>query len=101
MCIRDSLFSGLPIISRIADDYGQTGNENSHSDEGAVSYTHLDVYKRQADNLETLHSTFGISLPSMEAEPAMKNMNEPQPVSYTHLDVYKRQNWKSRRRHAS
>ncbi|MBT9639687.1 hypothetical protein GPL01_12660, partial [Parabacteroides merdae] len=28
------LFSGLPIISRIADDYGQTGNENSHSDEG-------------------------------------------------------------------
>ncbi len=31
-----------------------------------------------ADNLETLHSTFGISLPSMEAEPAMKNMNEPQ-----------------------
>ncbi|WP_270600577.1 hypothetical protein, partial [Bacteroides thetaiotaomicron] len=28
------IFSGLPIISRIADDYGQTGNENSHSDEG-------------------------------------------------------------------
>ena len=28
------LFSGLPIISRIADDYGQTGNENSHSAEG-------------------------------------------------------------------
>ncbi|MDB9073673.1 hypothetical protein PN613_20875 [Parabacteroides distasonis] len=28
------LFSGLPIISRIADDYGQTGNENSHSDKG-------------------------------------------------------------------
>ena len=24
------------------------------------------------------HSTFGLSLPSMEAEPAMKNMNEPQ-----------------------
>ncbi len=31
-----------------------------------------------ADNLETLHSTFGISLPSMEAESAMKNMNELQ-----------------------
>ena len=28
------LFSGLPIISRIADDYGKAGNENSHSDEG-------------------------------------------------------------------
>ncbi|MFR8639566.1 MAG: hypothetical protein ACLVEE_03270 [Phocaeicola vulgatus] len=27
-------FSGLPIISRTADDYGQTGNGNSHSDEG-------------------------------------------------------------------
>jgi len=26
--------SGLPIISRIADDYGKAGNENSHSDEG-------------------------------------------------------------------
>ena len=24
----------FPIISRIADDYGQTGNENSHSDKG-------------------------------------------------------------------
>ena len=29
-------------------------------------------------NLETLHSTFGISLPATEAEPAMRNINEPQ-----------------------
>lgn len=31
-----------------------------------------------ASNLETLYGTFGISLPVMEAEPAMKNTNEPQ-----------------------
>ena len=45
-----------------------------------VSYTHLDVYKRQ--DMDSLHSTFlpilGSVLPSL-------------PVSYTHLDVYKRQ----------
>ena len=43
-------------------------------DHNAVSYTHLDVYKRQAAALKTLH----IGLTSGT-------------VSYTHLDVYKRQ----------
>ena len=36
-----------------------------------------------ADYLDTLHSTFVISLPSMEAESAMKNMNELQLGLYT------------------
>ena len=46
----------------------------------AVSYTHLDVYKRQADKAgdDALHGIHSLCL---------------FPVSYTHLDVYKRQGW--------
>ena len=43
------------------------------NDTKSVSYTHLDVYKRQG---------------STEVGTLFLN---PQPVSYTHLDVYKRQ----------
>ena len=49
----------------------------------AVSYTHLDVYKRQVHALERL----GINT---TAE-CMPDARPPGPVSYTHLDVYKRQ----------
>ena len=69
-----------------------------------VSYTHLDVYKRQGydrdkleeyvatkqkiadlkDQLETEQS----QLESMQTEYETEESN---PVSYTHLDVYKRQ----------
>ena len=45
--------------------------------DGAVSYTHLDVYKRQ------LHLRFRADL--------RVHLVEERPVSYTHLDVYKRQ----------
>ena len=51
----------------------------------AVSYTHLDVYKRQyytilaSDGGNTLCYPQHLSLPTVA------------PVSYTHLDVYKRQ----------
>ena len=51
----------------------------------AVSYTHLDVYKRQGFiviDSEGYRLNVGIIL-----------CNEP--VSYTHLDVYKRQAWRS------
>ena len=69
-----------------------------------VSYTHLDVYKRQA-----LNSKFGyksvMQIPKLDKvvinvacgeakdnekilEAVMKDLG---PVSYTHLDVYKRQ----------
>ena len=55
----------------------------------SVSYTHLDVYKRQAYNKK-------------ESKLAEEEKREPElmppisshtlrPVSYTHLDVYKRQ----------
>ena len=45
------------------------------SDSGSVSYTHLDVYKRQV-------TRFGLGRSPLRAM---------MPVSYTHLDVYKRQ----------
>ena len=53
----------------------------------AVSYTHLDVYKRQS--VSTPYAT----LPSgrvMDWTPQMLP-SVPRSVSYTHLDVYKRQ----------
>ena len=56
----------------------------------AVSYTHLDVYKRQAEAL-------GMTLPGAALVPAtMRDILQyaryaGRTVSYTHLDVYKRQ----------
>ena len=52
---------------------GQWRNRRCGSN-GAVSYTHLDVYKRQMTEL-----------------PFSKLVTRAKPVSYTHLDVYKRQ----------
>ena len=61
----------------------------------AVSYTHLDVYKRQAVirvpylQLKTPHSEMNLT-----AQTYWKLVDIPttgQSVSYTHLDVYKRQ----------
>ena len=48
----------------------------------AVSYTHLDVYKRQANQLSEQIATF------LGAEAVITTSTA---VSYTHLDVYKRQ----------
>ena len=49
-----------------------------------VSYTHLDVYKRQAP-------LFFMLLGGPAAGFAYKAVNTMDSVSYTHLDVYKRQ----------
>ena len=70
----------------------------------AVSYTHLDVYKRQAlGNLDTAklyEEMYGsifraFSAVSQEeiiqAPVAQCTFVDAGPVSYTHLDVYKRQ----------
>ena len=69
----------------------------------AVSYTHLDVYKRQAqwaieNELMTLRSSehpdkFDPHVPvsTVKAIRAWKKAQQMKPVSYTHLDVYKRQ----------
>ena len=72
-----------------------------------VSYTHLDVYKRQARPGETtafIGSTgsgkstlinlmprfYDVSAGSVTVD-GVDVRDIPQPVSYTHLDVYKRQ----------
>ena len=49
----------------------------------AVSYTHLDVYKRQ------VFGCFGIAICPLPFSRLQSRMA----VSYTHLDVYKRQHW--------
>ena len=53
------------------------------TEEKPVSYTHLDVYKRQEEKLVSgLHC---------EPETVKEEMQATKAVSYTHLDVYKRQ----------
>ena len=66
-----------------------------------VSYTHLDVYKRQALGFETVVSDMStrktyekgqFTIPSDTAcYPAKLMHGHIEAVSYTHLDVYKRQ----------
>ena len=59
----------------------------------AVSYTHLDVYKRQIN--ASLYRNKNIKNPSVVAlvgpSGSGKTALSDSPVSYTHLDVYKRQ----------
>ena len=50
----------------------------------AVSYTHLDVYKRQVCSVILHRSSFTPQQP-------LPNLLSMGTVSYTHLDVYKRQ----------
>ena len=71
----------------------------------AVSYTHLDVYKRQLEDCERdlLDAVAGIAALGEEKaklvwedtvsweELVDMDAEEIYPVSYTHLDVYKRQ----------
>ena len=58
----------------------------------SVSYTHLDVYKRQVHETKVIEETI---LDTHKIENFVKNFAEVyyswEPVSYTHLDVYKRQ----------
>ena len=61
-----------------------------------VSYTHLDVYKRQVRAINSYHSvkTAQILLEKLEQLSVQIIALQEQavsPVSYTHLDVYKRQ----------
>ena len=59
-----------------------------------VSYTHLDVYKRQA-LATTISGTGGMLVLFYLLRRRMRRLGlkriVPDPVSYTHLDVYKRQ----------
>ena len=63
----------------------------------AVSYTHLDVYKRQAYKgevsmykLNDIHNSDVGNKGNFE-KMVISEADRVKPVSYTHLDVYKRQ----------
>ena len=60
-------------------------------DTSAVSYTHLDVYKRQRQHQNIIFY-------AVDKQPVRENVTFPMAcpiaVSYTHLDVYKRQLWR-------
>ena len=65
---------------------------------GAVSYTHLDVYKRQLLDAmiryaDLLCRVFGPEEEQLRGYPGHEEIELAlmKPVSYTHLDVYKRQ----------
>ena len=102
------------LLADVAGNAQQTQEENSFKEKGTVetqtvepvSYTHLDVYKRQA--LEFYGSSFltdetgeVILSASRDKEEILSQIYELDelrakrlewgPVSYTHLDVYKRQ----------
>ena len=60
-----------------------------------VSYTHLDVYKRQGVDISHIRIVEGRSAPTAFICVSARGENNivvnPATVSYTHLDVYKRQ----------
>ena len=61
---------------------------------GTVSYTHLDVYKRQPLSfiIRNRSSFLNISpIGSIMSIAVLSEGRASTPVSYTHLDVYKRQ----------
>ena len=59
---------------------------------GAVSYTHLDVYKRQLKSVKGLASLDEIATtPIDDFYDKIDYKGYTYSVSYTHLDVYKRQ----------
>ena len=65
----------------------QTLLEKATDDPAAVSYTHLDVYKRQHDAIG-LTATSGVIITIPQRDGTRLDYES---VSYTHLDVYKRQ----------
>ena len=93
MCIRDSVNEVRGLQTRV---------------HGPVSYTHLDVYKRQGEERRATYSPFlpispktgrvlYVPMKSIDAEAGTITFDDEDgeeitiPVSYTHLDVYKRQ----------
>ena len=88
MCIRDSRTAYGSYDHRVV--WGSyASSDKAALPQQAVSYTHLDVYKRQVTVLLTELNKVCFSdkrLPSCEHIQIYSK-----PVSYTHLDVYKRQ----------
>ena len=71
----------------------------SYGGEKAVSYTHLDVYKRQERRwIHWMYIKIFLELEKDSFRRSMKIVEvlKQIPVSYTHLDVYKRQSKSNR-----
>ena len=68
-------------------------NENHRAACWTVSYTHLDVYKRQFkySGLKAFRDSFVLSLIASPITALLSMLISYLAVSYTHLDVYKRQ----------
>ena len=99
MCIRDRpvatdfTLTGATVNVPGTEKKAQVGNLTwiCHN---PVSYTHLDVYKRQALYEEVVNIPFIVTLPGKKhAGTKLPQLisNGVDSVSYTHLDVYKRQ----------
>ena len=58
-----------------------------------VSYTHLDVYKRQVLHIQKLSTIDGGLHKHIVFPASFSSIDDLVPVSYTHLDVYKRQGY--------
>ena len=84
MCIRDRALADEPRLlglGEVMDFPAVIAGEDSI---WPVSYTHLDVYKRQGARHELVHET--------NKEEVFRDIAQwLDTVSYTHLDVYKRQ----------
>ena len=95
MCIRDSPDAvaiawdeKAPTFRHTAyDGYKATrhGMPQELAEQMPVSYTHLDVYKRQQQCCPSCHAR------RPHCSTWQRQTRFPVPVSYTHLDVYKRQ----------
>ena len=112
MCIRDS-FMKCRYLDEITGNRGTvfaTGTPVSNSmvelySVQTVSYTHLDVYKRQEPELplgryalmhrDYLEKHKRVTYLNLLTSGRLNgHLHEVEPVSYTHLDVYKRQGQK-------
>ena len=97
-----------PPALNIAEDEHSSPDKAPAAAPKPVSYTHLDVYKRQLQSSLLIHSHENTSNPEKKKEAKKKircggerlragrgkrgaKERRLRPVSYTHLDVYKRQ----------
>ena len=96
MCIRDRVVDVLLVGGQLLGLHLQLRLGVDGLGVRAVSYTHLDVYKRQTvgDPVgkraleDNRHRVAGLRIDEDEAVALTRGLK---PVSYTHLDVYKRQ----------
>ena len=98
----DWCFWDYPLIELAGKTFGiagfghvgqKTGRIAASMGMNAVSYTHLDVYKRQIYEIYYRNQR-EITIIGLEPHPEDKKngaYDRIKPVSYTHLDVYKRQ----------